>query len=281
MFENEFWLLLNSPAIPFRIHNRNGKVRRVGWGPSSALPARSPPHRPLSYRATSSCCRPTMRGLSGGRPFRNCRKKVSLGLTRPSWGSCPLPGATRRSHRIAACCSLVPMASAGCVLLKVLSCPLPDLQAFVLSSVELQVLTGSCFKLRTVHNIPVTSNKDGECVRWAGTSLRMMPGSSCEVPRLEQSPYSGTLAVQGESYPPGGTAGAESGSQAEQSRLQHGAAFWGLSSTPMGWAGQGCPQGETRPVLLGTSPRAVRQQESSGCPSGMIGSRGYVSSSRP
>lgn len=37
-----------------------------------------------------------------------------------------------------------------------------DLQAFVLSSVELQVLTGSCFKLRTVHNIPVTSNKDGK-----------------------------------------------------------------------------------------------------------------------
>lgn len=37
-----------------------------------------------------------------------------------------------------------------------------DLQPCVLSSVELQVLTGSCFKLRTVHNIPVTSNKDGK-----------------------------------------------------------------------------------------------------------------------
>ncbi|XP_077088020.1 active breakpoint cluster region-related protein isoform X2 [Siphateles boraxobius] len=37
-----------------------------------------------------------------------------------------------------------------------------DLQACVLSSVELQVLTGSCFKLRTVHNIPVTSTKDDE-----------------------------------------------------------------------------------------------------------------------
>uniref|UniRef100_A0A672P834 Active breakpoint cluster region-related protein n=1 Tax=Sinocyclocheilus grahami TaxID=75366 RepID=A0A672P834_SINGR len=37
-----------------------------------------------------------------------------------------------------------------------------NLQACVLSSVELQVLTGSCFKLRTVHNIPVTSNKDDE-----------------------------------------------------------------------------------------------------------------------
>uniref|UniRef100_A0A671KE88 Active breakpoint cluster region-related protein-like n=1 Tax=Sinocyclocheilus anshuiensis TaxID=1608454 RepID=A0A671KE88_9TELE len=30
------------------------------------------------------------------------------------------------------------------------------------TSLELQVLTGSCFKLRTVHNIPVTSNKDGK-----------------------------------------------------------------------------------------------------------------------
>lgn len=39
---------------------------------------------------------------------------------------------------------------------------LPDLQTCVLSSVELQVLTSSCFKLRTVHNIPVTSNKDGK-----------------------------------------------------------------------------------------------------------------------
>ncbi|KAG7516984.1 active breakpoint cluster region-related protein isoform X1 [Solea senegalensis] len=37
-----------------------------------------------------------------------------------------------------------------------------DLQVCVLSSFELQVLTSSCFKLRTVHNIPVTSNKDDE-----------------------------------------------------------------------------------------------------------------------
>lgn len=89
MFENEFWLLLNSPAIPFRIHNRNGKVRGAGRGTGSALPARSLLHRPLSYRATSSCSPLTMRGPSGGRPFRNCRKKVSLGLLRPSRGSCP------------------------------------------------------------------------------------------------------------------------------------------------------------------------------------------------
>lgn len=39
---------------------------------------------------------------------------------------------------------------------------LSDVQSCVLSSVELQVLTSSCFKLRTVHNIPVTSNKDGK-----------------------------------------------------------------------------------------------------------------------
>lgn len=45
---------------------------------------------------------------------------------------------------------------------RALPSPPADLQAFVLSSVELQVLTGSCFKLRTVHNIPVTSNKDGK-----------------------------------------------------------------------------------------------------------------------
>lgn len=111
------------------------------------------------------------------------------------------------------------MASVGCIPLKLLSCPLADLQAFVLSSVELQVLTGSCFKLRTVHNIPVTSNKDGECpLGWqVPLCLCMMPQRSCGVPRLEQGPCLGTLAVQGDSYPPGGTAGAESGSQAEQS----------------------------------------------------------------
>lgn len=39
-----------------------------------------------------------------------------------------------------------------------------DLQAFALSSLELQVLTGSCFKLRTVHNMPIISNKDGKCI---------------------------------------------------------------------------------------------------------------------
>ncbi|XP_062844652.1 active breakpoint cluster region-related protein isoform X2 [Trichomycterus rosablanca] len=37
-----------------------------------------------------------------------------------------------------------------------------DLQTCVLNSLELQVLASSCFKLRTVHNIPVTSYKDDE-----------------------------------------------------------------------------------------------------------------------
>lgn len=38
MFENEFLLLLNSPTIPFRIHNRNGKVRKDGDRTDSPLP---------------------------------------------------------------------------------------------------------------------------------------------------------------------------------------------------------------------------------------------------
>uniref|UniRef100_A0A8B9CG42 Active breakpoint cluster region-related protein n=2 Tax=Anatidae TaxID=8830 RepID=A0A8B9CG42_9AVES len=88
MFENEFWLLLNSPAIPFRIHNRNGK---------SYLFLLSSDYERSEWREA----------------IQKLQKK----------------GKSR---------------------------------AFVLSSVELQVLTGSCFKLRTVHNIPVTSNKDDD-----------------------------------------------------------------------------------------------------------------------
>uniref|UniRef100_A0A7N8XLI4 ABR activator of RhoGEF and GTPase n=1 Tax=Mastacembelus armatus TaxID=205130 RepID=A0A7N8XLI4_9TELE len=82
MNEQESWLLLHSPTIPFRIHNKHGKVICL----SSPLAA----------------------------VFDRC-----------------------------------------CVYFS-------DLQACVLSSVELQVLTSSCFKLRTVHNIPVTSNKDDD-----------------------------------------------------------------------------------------------------------------------
>lgn len=54
------------------------------------------------------------------------------------------------------------MGPSGPVVFHLSWLPPTDLQAFVLSSVELQVLTGSCFKLGTVHNIPVTSNKDGK-----------------------------------------------------------------------------------------------------------------------
>ncbi|KFW70331.1 Active breakpoint cluster region-related protein, partial [Pygoscelis adeliae] len=111
MFENEFWLLLNSPAIPFRIHNRNGK---------SYLFLLSSDYERSEWREA----------------IQKLQKK--------------------------------------------------DLQAFVLSSVELQVLTGSCFKLRTVHNIPVTSNKDGECLLgwWVPLCLQVMPVRSCGVPQL-------------------------------------------------------------------------------------------------
>ncbi|XP_030041975.1 active breakpoint cluster region-related protein isoform X2 [Microcaecilia unicolor] len=87
MFEHESWLLLNTPTIPFRIHNKNEK---------SYLFLLSSDYERSEWREA----------------IQKLQKK--------------------------------------------------DLQAFVLSSVELQVLTGSCFKLRTVHNIPVTSNKDDD-----------------------------------------------------------------------------------------------------------------------
>lgn len=87
MNEQESCLLLNSPTIPFRIHNKHGK---------SYLFLLSSDYERSEWRES----------------IQKLQKK--------------------------------------------------DLQACVLSSVELQVLTGSCFKLRTVHNIPVTSNKDDE-----------------------------------------------------------------------------------------------------------------------
>uniref|UniRef100_A0A670KJZ3 Active breakpoint cluster region-related protein n=1 Tax=Podarcis muralis TaxID=64176 RepID=A0A670KJZ3_PODMU len=86
MFDNEFWLLLNSPSIPFRIHNRNGK----------------------SYLFL-----------------------LSSDYERAEWREA-IQKLQKKGKR------------------------------FLLCSVELQVLTGSCFKLRTVHNIPVTSNKDDD-----------------------------------------------------------------------------------------------------------------------
>ncbi|KAM9846694.1 active breakpoint cluster region-related protein isoform 1-T1 [Aulostomus maculatus] len=87
MNEQESWLLLHSPTIPFRIHNKHGK----------------------SYLFL-----------------------LSSDYERSEWRE-----SIQKLQR-------------------------KDLQACVLSSVELQVLTSSCFKLRTVHNIPVTSNKDDE-----------------------------------------------------------------------------------------------------------------------
>ncbi|XP_061658834.1 active breakpoint cluster region-related protein isoform X1 [Syngnathoides biaculeatus] len=87
MNEQESWLLLHSPTIPFRLHNKHGK---------SYLFLLSSDYERSEWRES----------------IQKLQKK--------------------------------------------------DLQACVLTSVELQVLTSSCFKLRTVHNIPVTSNKDDE-----------------------------------------------------------------------------------------------------------------------
>ncbi|XP_068186427.1 active breakpoint cluster region-related protein isoform X1 [Antennarius striatus] len=87
MNEQESWLLLQSPTIPFRIHNKHGK---------SYLFLLSSDYERSEWRES----------------IQKLQKR--------------------------------------------------DLQACLLSSVELQVLTSSCFKLRTVHNIPLTSNKDDE-----------------------------------------------------------------------------------------------------------------------
>ncbi|KAM9332290.1 active breakpoint cluster region-related protein isoform 1-T1 [Pholidichthys leucotaenia] len=87
MNEQESWLLLHSPTIPFRIHNKNGKSHQF---------------------------------------------LLSSDYERSEWKE------------------------------SIQKLQKKDLQSCVLSSVELQVLTSSCFKLRTVHSIPVTSNKDDE-----------------------------------------------------------------------------------------------------------------------
>uniref|UniRef100_A0A8C5AWL7 Active breakpoint cluster region-related protein n=1 Tax=Gadus morhua TaxID=8049 RepID=A0A8C5AWL7_GADMO len=87
MNEQESWLLLHSPTIPFRIHNKHGK----------------------SFLFL-----------------------ISSDYERAEWRE-----SIQRLQK-------------------------NDIQSCVLSSVELQVLTSSCFKLRTVHNIPVTSYKDDE-----------------------------------------------------------------------------------------------------------------------
>lgn len=90
-------------------------------------------------RATSSCFPLITSGPSGGKASRISRRKVLSSV------SVTLTLCRRGERALFTYISLF-----------------PDLQACVLSSVELQVLTSSCFKLRTVHNIPVTSNKDGK-----------------------------------------------------------------------------------------------------------------------
>uniref|UniRef100_A0A6Q2ZGV3 Active breakpoint cluster region-related protein n=1 Tax=Esox lucius TaxID=8010 RepID=A0A6Q2ZGV3_ESOLU len=86
MNEQESWLLLHSPTIPFRIHNKNSK----------------------SYLFL-----------------------LSSDYERSEWRE-----SIQKLQKKGTPCHL--------------------------TSVELQVLTSSCFKLRTVHNIPVTSNKDDD-----------------------------------------------------------------------------------------------------------------------
>ncbi|XP_048477155.1 active breakpoint cluster region-related protein-like, partial [Rhincodon typus] len=53
-----------------------------------------------------------------------------------------------------------------------------ELQGFVLSSLELQMLTGACVKLRTVHNIPVTSNKEDDEPSGLNGFLHVIVGSA-------------------------------------------------------------------------------------------------------
>ncbi|RVE63532.1 hypothetical protein OJAV_G00137010 [Oryzias javanicus] len=87
MNEQESWLLLHSPTIPFRVHNKHGK---------SFLFLLSSDYERSEWRES----------------IQKLQKK--------------------------------------------------DLQVCILTTYELQVLTNSCVKLRTVHNIPVTGNKDDE-----------------------------------------------------------------------------------------------------------------------
>lgn len=42
-------------------------------------------------------------------------------------------------------------------------CSLLGFKSFSLTSLELQMLTNSCVKLQTVHNVPLTINKEGDC----------------------------------------------------------------------------------------------------------------------
>lgn len=87
VYDLESWLLLHSPAIPLRMHQRNGKS--------------------FQFLLSSD--------------YERCEWRETI----------------EKLQR-------------------------KDVQGLVLSSVELQMLMGSCVKLRTVHNLPVTSNKEDE-----------------------------------------------------------------------------------------------------------------------
>lgn len=99
-----------------------------------------------------------MRGRSGGKASRNSRRKVTLAIL-SYWRFVSLENIAcfLKWFKLFTQCSTEKWKFVSVVV----TVSFPDLQVCVLSSVELQVLTSSCFKLRTVHNIPVTSNKDG------------------------------------------------------------------------------------------------------------------------
>lgn len=105
-----------------------------------------------------------MSGQSGGKASRSSRRKVQAAQFHSR-----VLLVQKKLKKAFVCCSPNGIAgkNKGLFRCAVALC-LPDLQTCVLSSVELQVLTSSCFKLRTVHNIPVTSNKDGKKKRGEG-----------------------------------------------------------------------------------------------------------------
>ncbi|EQB78279.1 hypothetical protein CB1_000765116, partial [Camelus ferus] len=156
MFENEFLLLLNSPTIPFRIHNRNGKVRKDGDGTETA-PCLSPGLPTLWLLALTW----ENQGLKPPVPEEAAMVLALDSFSLLLWSQCPLLAITGTATP-----SYLFLLSSDYERSEwreaIQKLQKKDLQAFVLSSVELQVLTGSCFKLRTVHNIPVTSNKDDD-----------------------------------------------------------------------------------------------------------------------
>ncbi|CAJ0954720.1 unnamed protein product, partial [Ranitomeya imitator] len=128
MFEYESWLLLFSPTIPFRIQNKNGK---------SYLFLLSSDYERSEWREAIQ---------------KLLQKKDSINESDSNLYNM---GNTKELYNDVRD-KIIDLHRAG------MGCKAINLQAFALSSLELQVLTGSCFKLRTVHNMPIISNKDDD-----------------------------------------------------------------------------------------------------------------------